>query len=73
MRAALVVRVLDLDAVLERLLNDYGVTLPDALALTTRNARALLGLPVPTLSVGQPSALIAVSQTPAGWRVRGVP
>ncbi len=53
----------------ERLLNDYGVTLADALALTTRNARALLGLPVPTLAVGQPAALIAVSESPAGWRV----
>ncbi len=54
----------------ERLLNDYGVTLADALALTTRNARVLLGLPVPTLAVGQPAALIAVSETPEGWRVR---
>ena len=58
------------DHCFERLLNDYGVTLVDALTLTTRNARVLLGLPVPTLAVGQSAALIAVSKTPAGWRVR---
>ncbi len=60
------------DHCFERLLNDYGVSLPDALALTTRNARVLLGLPVPTLSAGQPAALIAASETPEGWRVRAV-
>ena len=58
------------DHCFERLLNDYGVSLPDALALTTRNARVLLGLPLPTLAVGQPAALIAVRETPEGWRVR---
>jgi len=59
------------DHCFERLLNDYGVNLADALALTTANARTLLGLTVPTIEVGQPAALIAVSETPEGWRVRG--
>ena len=57
------------DTCFERLLNGHGVSLADALALTTRNARTLLGLPVPTLEVGQPAELIAVTETPAGWRV----
>lgn len=60
------------DHCFERLLNDYGVNLADALAMTTRTARVVLGLPVPTLEVGQPAALIAVTETPDGWRVRPV-
>ena len=60
------------DHCFETLVNRFGVSVPDALLLTTVTARRVLGLPVPTLDVGQPADLIAVEQTPDGVRVRPV-
>jgi N-acetylglucosamine-6-phosphate deacetylase len=52
------------------LVNRLNVTVADALTLTTVTARKLLRLPVPTLDAGQPAALLAIDDTPAGVRAR---
>jgi N-acetylglucosamine-6-phosphate deacetylase len=43
-----------------------GVSLKDAVEMATARPRELLGLPVPTLEVGQPADLIVFDWEPGG-------